>query len=79
MLVFLLISILVIAEIQEKEKEQNRVLLEYSNVKIEIYKDLKKAFEEKQQDWDMTIDEDLTIKFSNPDVLFDANSSRIRV
>jgi outer membrane protein OmpA-like peptidoglycan-associated protein len=78
MLVFLLISILVIAEIQEKEKEQNRVLLEYSNVKTEIYKDLKNAFEEKQQDWDMTIDEDLTIKFSNPDVLFEANSSRIR-
>lgn len=79
MLVFLLISILVISEIQEKEKEQNRVLLEYSNVKTEIFKDLKKAFEEKQQDWDMTIDEDLTIKFSNPDVLFEANSSRIRL
>lgn len=78
MLVFLLIAILVMSEIQEDEKEKNRVLLEYSNVKNEIYKDLKKAFEEKEQDWDMTIDDDLTIKFSNPEVLFEANSSIIR-
>lgn len=78
MLVFLLIAILVMSEIQEDEKEKNKVLLEYSNVKNEIYKDLKKAFEEKEQDWDMTIDDDLTIKFSNPEVLFEANSSIIR-
>ncbi len=78
MLVFLLISILVISEIQEEEKEKNKILVEYSNVKDEIYKDLKKAFEEKEQDWDMSIDDDLTIKFSNPEVLFEANSSRIR-
>ena len=79
MLVFLLISILVISKIQEEEKEKNRILLEYSNVKNEIYKDLKKAFEEKEQEWDMTIEEDLTIKFSENEIWFWANSSIIPV
>lgn len=77
MLVFLLISILVISEIQEKEEEKNRILIEYSNVKEELYKDLKKAFEEKEKEWEMLIDEDLTIKFTNPDVLFEPNSKNI--
>lgn len=77
MLVFLLISILVISEIQEKEENKNKILIEYSNVKEEIYKDLKKAFKEKEKEWEMTIDDDLTIKFTNPDVLFDANDKNI--
>jgi hypothetical protein len=77
MLVFLLISILVISEIQEKEENKNKILIEYSNVKDEIYKDLKKAFEEKEKEWEMTISNDLSIKFTNPDVLFADNNKKI--
>jgi hypothetical protein len=77
MLVFLLISILVISEIQHKEENNNRILIEYSNVKEEIYKDLKKAFKEKEKKWEMTINDDLTIKFTNPDVLFEPNNKSI--
>lgn len=78
MLVFLLISILVISEIQEKEDIKNKILIEYSNAKEEIYKDLKKVFEEKEKEWNMTITEDLTIKFNNTDILFEANKADIR-
>lgn len=78
MLVFLLISILVIAEIQQKEDQKNKILIEYSNAKEEIYKDLKKVFEEKEKEWNMTIREDLTIKFNDTDILFEANKADIR-
>ncbi len=74
MLVFLLISILVISEIQEKEENKNKILIEYSNVKDEIYKDLKKSFEDKEKELEMTISNDLSIKFTNPDVLFADNN-----
>lgn len=78
MLVFLLISVLVISEIQQKEEQKNKILIEYSNAKEEIYKDLKKVFEEKEKEWNMTISEDLTIKFNDTDILFEANQAAIR-
>lgn len=78
MLIFLLISILTISEIQKKEENKNKILIEYSNVREDIYKDLKKAFEEKSENWDMIVSDDLTIKFNNDELLFEANKSEIR-
>lgn len=78
MLVFLLISVVTISEIQKKDENKNRILIEYSNTKEDIYKDLKKAFEEKKEEWDMIVSDDLTIKFNNNELLFEANKSEIR-
>ncbi len=77
MLVFLLISVLVISEIQKKEKEKNRILIEYNNTKEDLFKELKKAYIEKEKEWEMTIEDDLSIKFTNPDVLFEPNVSTL--
>ena len=77
MLVFLLLSILVMSEIHQEQENKNRILIEYNNVKSELYKDLKKAFEEKENEWDMSIQDNLTVKFNNDDVLFLANSSNL--
>jgi len=77
MLVFLLISVLVISEIQKQQENKNRILLEYNNTQDEILKELKNAFQEKEKEWEMTIDDDLSIKFTNPDVLFEANISTL--
>ncbi len=60
--------------IKLNEKYRNRVLLEYSNIKDNLHKDLKKAFKEKEKEWQMTISDDMTIKFDNPDIFFQANS-----
>ena len=99
MLVFLLISLLVITnvnemkkaldakeikldlaekDLKEAKKKQNKILIEYDNAKADILKDLKSAFEKKKLEWNMTIDDDLTVKFNNPEVLFEANKSVIR-
>jgi outer membrane protein OmpA-like peptidoglycan-associated protein len=79
MLVFLLLSIFVMAEIQKKDNEKKIILIEYNNSKDDLYKELKKAFEEKKDEWQMEIEDDLTIKFTNPDVLFEANDSKLRI
>lgn len=77
MLVFLLISILFIAEVKKNEENKKRILVEYNNVKSELYKDLKKAFEEKESEWNMTIQDNLTVKFNNDDVLFLPNNTNL--
>ncbi|MFO0763482.1 MAG: OmpA family protein [Candidatus Gracilibacteria bacterium] len=65
------------ADLQKQEDNKNRVLLEYNNTQGEILKDLKLAFQDKEKEWEMTIDDDLSIKFTNPDVLFDPNVSTV--
>lgn len=77
MFVFLLISVAFMADLQKQEDNKNRVLLEYNNTQGEILKDLKLAFQDKEKEWEMTIDDDLSIKFTNPDVLFDPNVSTV--
>lgn len=78
MLVFLLISILTMSEIKKKEEVKNKVLVEYSNVKEEIYNDLKKAFADKEEKWEMKIGDDLSIRFTNPDILFEPDKNNIK-
>ncbi len=77
MLIFLLLSIFVMAEIQKKDNENKKILIEYNNSRDTLYKELKKAFEEKEEEWQMEIEDDLTIKFTNPDVLFEAGKDKI--
>ena len=78
MLIFLLLSVFVMSEIQKKDNEKKKILIEYNNSKDELYKNLKKAFKEKEKEWQMEIEDDLTIKFTNPDVLFEPNSYILR-
>lgn len=71
MMVFLLISILYISEVQEQQREATKLISEYNQSKKDIYSDLNSAFQSKFQEWDMVLDDDLSIKFNNPEVLFD--------
>lgn len=77
MLVFLLISVLVISEIQEKDKSKNKILIEYFNTRDDLYKDLKESFKGNEEEWWMTISNDLSVKFGNPDILFKPNSKNL--
>ena len=65
MLVFLLISVVTISEIQKREINKNQIILEYNNTKEDISNDLKKAFQKNSKEWNMLLSSDLTIKFNN--------------
>ena len=71
MLIFLLISILTISQIQSRYKEP---LIEFKQIKDDLYNDLKKTFESKEQELGITIGRDLSVKFSNIETLFDQDS-----
>lgn len=77
MLVFLFISVIYIAQIQKREQQRASLVTKYAATKQELYKELDLAFRDKYDAWDMELDKDLTIKFANPDVLFETDSHTI--
>ncbi len=77
MLVFLLIAIITISQVSERESKRTELITEFENTRLEIYEELEKSFGDKRSEWGIEISEDLTIKFENPDVLFGYLSSNI--
>jgi outer membrane protein OmpA-like peptidoglycan-associated protein len=78
MLIFLLIAVLTISQVVAQEKERQQMITEYDLSKEEIYSDLEKAFGGKKDDWGIEIARDLSIKFQNPDLLFDSDDSNLK-
>lgn len=80
MVIFMFISVAYILQLKQQQKERNQILEEYKNVKIALFNELQKEFENdfKKERWDAIIGEDLTIRFKNEKVLFDYNKSNLR-
>ena len=77
MLVFLLISILTISQVVQREQERTELLDEYKTTKADIYNELKDTFEVKETVWGIEISKDLSVKFENPEVLFAYRSAEL--
>lgn len=78
MIIFLFISIAFMIKVQEQQQEMNEIIVEYKNVKSEIYDDLYKDFKDDFKAWDAELDKDtLSIKFQEPETLFATGSSQI--
>lgn len=92
MMIFLLIMVsfmLITQQTQEDLKIQNQKLLElnqamseiakdYENLQQELYEALLKEFSNDLKNWDAQIDADNTIRFSQPDVLFDTGAKQVK-
>jgi outer membrane protein OmpA-like peptidoglycan-associated protein len=77
MVVFLFISIAYMGLVQFQKKEQDKIFEEYKNSKESLYNDLNNEFRDDFQKWNLELDRDLTIKFTNPEVLFESGKSDI--
>jgi outer membrane protein OmpA-like peptidoglycan-associated protein len=77
MVVFLFISIAYMGMVQFQNKEQDKIFEEYKNSRESLYNDLNKEFRDDFQKWNLELDRDLTIKFTNPEVLFESGKSDI--
>ena len=64
MLVFLLIAIVFMYQVQLKQKEQNKILFDYNNAKEKLYNEINKSFKDKSNKWWMKINNDLSINFN---------------
>lgn len=78
MIIFLFISISYMLEIQKKQAERDEIFEEFKATKEELYNELDKAFKADFKEWKVKLDKDLSIKFTNPDVLFLSGKTDIR-
>lgn len=77
MVIFLFMSISYMALVEKRQKEQNQIFKDYEDSKVALYNELKDAFKNDFAKWNLKLDNDLSIKFTNPQVLFGTGSSDI--
>jgi len=77
MVIFLFMSISYMALVEKRQKEQNQIFKDYQESKVTLYNELNAAFKKDFKKWDLKLDNDLSIKFTNPQVLFGTGSSEI--
>lgn len=77
MVVFLFISIAYMGLLQLDEKKKDKLFKDYKETKVSLYNDLNTEFKNDFKKWDLELDKDLSIKFTNPQVLFKSGASAI--
>ena len=77
MVIFLFMSISYMALVEKREREQNKIFKDYEASKVALYKELQEAFKKDFARWNLKLDNDLSIKFTNPQVLFPTGKSEI--
>lgn len=77
MVMFLFMAISYMALIQKRQKEKDDIIKNYEESKIALFNDLKTAFAGDTTKWNLKLDKDLSIKFTNPQVLFPTRKAEI--
>ena len=78
MIVFLLISVMYLVIVEKKNEEIERVVVLYEDLREELYQDLYTEFEQDLPRWGAQLDEDLRLRFTNTDLLFELGESNLR-
>ncbi|WP_201788263.1 flagellar motor protein MotB [Basilea psittacipulmonis] len=66
-------------EALKRSQEQQKLIFEnFTNSKLSIYQALKNEFSDDIEKWHIELGEDLSIKFTNPEVLFDLGKTTIK-
>lgn len=78
MVIFMFIAISYMLQVQEKQKERDLIFEEFQKTREELYQELNTEFEDDFEKWEVILDKDLSIKFTNPSVLFRSGKSRVR-
>jgi outer membrane protein OmpA-like peptidoglycan-associated protein len=78
MMVFLLIAITYMVKVEAASQHIREIAVLYERMKVELYGDLKREFEKDLPRWGAELDQDSTIRFKEPDVLFSIGSSELK-
>ena len=77
MIIFMFIAISYILEIQKEKEDIKMVVEEYQNTKNELFTSLQEEFKSDFRKWEVELGDDLSIKFTNPDILFARGESKL--
>lgn len=70
MVIFMFIAISYIMEAQNKQAERDEIFEEFKATKEELYNELDSTFKDDFKRWEVELGRDLSIKFTNPEILF---------
>jgi len=78
MMLFLLIAVMYLVIVERKNDEIERVVVLYEDLREELYQDLQSEFADDLPRWGAELDEDLRLRFTNTDLLFEEGESDLR-
>ncbi len=76
MMIFLLVAVTVMADSQNNSA--TKVAASYQTTRVNLYDALNKEFSQDLPLWGAELDKNLTIRFKNPDILFDAGKDELK-
>jgi len=77
MIVFLLIALSYMALVNDQQEKDQLILSEYQNTKRQLYDELSANFDKDFKKWKIELNKDLSIQFTNPEVLFPSGKSEL--
>lgn len=77
LLIFVLLLSWNLLQLTEQSEERAKKAKEYKNIRLELYNDLNRAFQDSLESWGAEIDSNLVIRFKEPDVLFRINVTTV--
>ena len=78
MMLFLLIAVMYLVIVEKKNQEIERVVVLYEDLREELYQDLLAEFATDLPRWGAQLDEDLRLRFTNTDLLFEEGESSLK-
>lgn len=78
MMLFLLIAVLYLVIVERKNDEIEQVIILYENLREELYQDLLVEFDQDLPRWGAELSDDLRLRFTNTELLFEEGDSRLR-
>lgn len=78
MVIFMFIAIAYMLEVQKKQAERDELFEDFKATQEELYQELDSVFRDDFTEWQVELDKDLSIKFTNPEVLFASGETAIR-
>lgn len=78
MMMFLLIAVIFMIKVQADAERVDRIAILYNQLRTDVYKDLDREFHKDLPGWSASLDHNLTIRFKEPDVLFDTGRDALK-
>jgi outer membrane protein OmpA-like peptidoglycan-associated protein len=78
MMFFMLLAVAFMVKVEADTQKVKQIAVLYDQLRTDLYQDLDKEFHRDLPKWGAELDKDLTIRFKEPDVLFDTGASNIK-
>ena len=78
MMMFMLIAVMFMVKVEADAKKVKDIAIIYDEMKTQLYLDLQKEFQGDLGKWGAELDKDLTMRFKEPEVLFDTGKDSLK-